>query len=289
MEIPKSAGKVSLDSLSHIRAEPLTPQTRYSTDEALLYHENIEGHRIDYLWRPNLEHRRLFVLFSGNAMRSRNDPPVFQRWSWASHFPGSCLYVSDPTLYLSRDIGLAWYSGTAKFDPLPFVAQRILDIAAQIGIARENIFSYGSSGGGFAALRLAAITEGIGAISVNPQIQIRHYEMLGSTDRYTRTCFGNIDRIEASLRYPDRFDMLAHVDALRQRRVIYIQNTSDTHHFNIHYTPFCASMGTSTDANTTEGLFRRLLFDDPGGHAKAETPEVFKVTMDIVTREFAPA
>ena len=174
MEIPKSSGKVSLDSLSHIRAEALTPQTRYSIDEALLYHETIAGHRIDYLWHPNLEHRRLFVLFSGNAMRSRNDPPVFQRWSWASHFPGSCLYVSDPSLYLHPDLGLAWYSGTEKFDPMPSILQRALDIAAQSGVPRKNIFSYGSSGGGFAALRFAAITEGIGAISVNPQIQIHN-------------------------------------------------------------------------------------------------------------------
>lgn len=117
-KIPKAAGKVSLSSLSHIPQFEINDQINCDLKTPTLYLEKEGKHRIDYLWQPNLEHDRLFVLFSGNAMRSKNDPPVFQRWSWSKHFPGSCLYVSDPSLYLSKDIGLAWYSGADTFDPL---------------------------------------------------------------------------------------------------------------------------------------------------------------------------
>lgn len=290
MQIPENAGKVSLNKLAHIAVEELTEETQFATESARLYHEEVDGFRMDYLWSPNpAQKQRLFVFFSGDAKRDKNDPPVFQRWSWSSHFPGSCLFVSDPSLYLAPDIGLAWYSGTKDFDPLVVVAERVARLAKQLGIATRDIFAYGSSGGGFAALRFAALVEGIAVITINPQILITQFRPLHHVKRFAKVCFDLDDPIKAAKLYPDRFSILEHVEALKQRRIIYVQNISDPHHVEEHFRPFCAAMGASTEANLTNGKFRRIMFDHPDGHSKAETPEAFSAILDIATMDFSPA
>ncbi|WP_218240971.1 hypothetical protein, partial [Pseudomonas sp. 2822-17] len=55
-----------------------------------LYTYKYEGFEYDFLYKPSQE-KRLFVLLSGSANRSKFTPPVFQRWSWAEYFPGHCL------------------------------------------------------------------------------------------------------------------------------------------------------------------------------------------------------
>ena len=81
-------------------------------------------------------------------------------------------------------------------------------------------------------------------------------------------------------------DLMHHVEQLKDRNIVLIQNTLDTHHYEKHYKPFCAAMGVSADANINEGRFRRILFEHEGGHSKAETPEVFDLAMRIVQEKF---
>lgn len=214
-------------------------------------------------------------------MRKRNNPPVFQRWSWASYFPGNCLYVSDPTLHLDDNIGLAWYAGTEDFDPLPAIADVVREICLQLEINAGQVFTYGSSGGGFAALRMGEFLPHSGAVAVNPQIIVTDYEMK-SPDRYLNLCFSGRSRATAIREFEDRLSILSHTDRLRSQRCIYIQNTLDAHHYEHHFVPFCAKMGEEPVANTTAGTFRRLLFAHPDGHRKAETQDMFDAAMNIV-------
>lgn len=288
MQIPSNSGKVTLDKLAHIAREELTDATEFPADAPRLYQGVSDGYRMDYLWSPNPEHKRLFVFFSGDARRGTNDPPVFQRWSWARHMPGSCLYVSDPSLHLAPDIGLAWYSGTSTFDPLKAISALMARLVARFGFTPENIFSYGSSGGGFAALRFGALNDGIGVITINPQIVVSAFEPASHLKRYAKTCFDGMEPQQAVAAFPDRFNMLENVEALRKHRLIYVQNTMDVEHYDDHYLPFCKAMGAPSTENTTEGNFRRVLFEHPEGHTKAETPEAFATVLEIVTRDFSP-
>jgi hypothetical protein len=152
MSVPKQAGKTTLVQLNELNSFALKQCECIEGGIQGLYQKRIMGFQFDYLYQPSI-HKRLFVFFSGSAQRSKINPPVFQRWSWAHLFPGHCLYVSDPSLFLNDKLGLAWYSGTSGFDPMPIIAQEVKNLALSLDINESSIFSYGSSGGGFAALR----------------------------------------------------------------------------------------------------------------------------------------
>lgn len=100
-----NAGKTSLDELRALPRSEWHEGANLPLEGPELFHSTRAGLTYDLLWSPKPGAKRLFVLFSGDAMRSKNNPPVFQRWSWAPQFPGHCLYVSDPTLLMAPSEG----------------------------------------------------------------------------------------------------------------------------------------------------------------------------------------
>lgn len=279
--IPTKSGKTSASTLGNIRTLDVTSGADFQLGETALFRCEVARQRYDYLWQPKPNATRLFVLFSGDAKRDLYEPPVFQRWSWADHFPGHCLYVSDPMLHMSPDIGLAWYSGTESVDPLEVITQHVLGILPQLGLVSADVTAYGSSGGGFAAIRLTTKHPDISAIAINPQTNIAKFAYK-TPDLYARTCLNRSDRHRALADFPERMDLLSHVPTLKQRKLILIQNRLDLHHYDDHYTPFCRAMGCTGEENLTEGNLRRILFDHEGGHGKAETPEAFATALWIL-------
>ncbi|MFN3525824.1 MAG: glycosyltransferase [Paracoccus sp. (in: a-proteobacteria)] len=276
--------KTSSAALSEIAVVDLAVQEPKS-DVSSLMTETVGGHRFDYLWAPKPGAERIFVLFSGDAQREKNDPPVFQRWSWAPHFPGHCLYVSDPMLHMHPEMGLAWYAGTEDLDPLEPIIRRVLEMTRLTGLQARDVVAYGSSGGGFAALRMVAMLPEAAAVAINPQTNIVRFKW-ASPDFYARICLNQPDRDAAMAAFPHRLDLGKHVKELRKRRLVLIQNRVDTHHLNKHYIPFCREMGATPNENRDSGLFRRILFDHEGGHGRAETPEMFAAALDIVRSNF---
>jgi len=281
MAIPEFSGKIGADRLANIRAEALGPSTDYDMAAPVLYHETVAGQRFDYLWYPNPAHRRLFVFFSGDALRKKNSPPVFQRWTWARHFPGSCVFVSDPSLYLHPDLGLAWYSGTARFDPLPVIADRINALAARIGVSQADIYAYGSSGGGFAALRFAALQDAAVALAINPQTNISLYTS-SNVQKFYDICFAGMSPDDILRDFPDRISLFASLDKLRGKRLLIAQNTEDTHHLRTHFRPFCAALGVAADHAPQDPVLHRILFTVEGGHAKAEDSTTLQSIIALV-------
>ncbi|NYS26472.1 hypothetical protein HUK65_15915 [Rhodobacteraceae bacterium 2376] len=281
MKLPAQPGKVTLAELSALQDIQAPAGDAMPQEAPCLFHETRDGLRFDYLWHPRPGSGRLFVLFSGMMNRKKGMvPPVFQRWSWADHFPGHCLYVSDPFLHLDDRVELAWYAGTAACDPMVQIIETARKIAAPLGIPAQEIYGYGSSGGGFAALRLAAMMDGANAICINPQTDVTKYQASGK--RYLKIAFGAEDRQTAAALVPERVTLAHYRTRLRDCRIIYIQNVLDRHHYDDHYQPFCRMMGQDSAENDTRGNFRRLLFSHEGGHKRAETPEVFARAMSIV-------
>jgi len=279
--MPSPSLKISGLSLQHLPTHDLADLEANLPDEAALMHLDVQGLRHDFLWQPSAcATQRLFVLFSGDAVRGRNAPPVFQRWSWADRFPGHCLYVSDPTLHLDRHMGLAWYAGTRDLDPLDAVASVVRRLSARLGLGEDRVVSYGSSGGGFAAMRLGLKLPELTMVAINPQTVVTAYHQK-AVEKYLRICLGMTDRAQALAAWPERLSLLASIDRLRGRRLVYAQNTLDTHHHQDHYLPFCAALGVDPQP-CDHGPMRRVLFADPGGHNKGETPQVFAQLMHAV-------
>ncbi len=130
-------------------------------------------------------------------------------------------------------------------------------------------------------MRMAALFPEINAIVINPQTVITDYEFK-NVERYLRICYDGRNRGEAIRDFPERLSIIENIESLKRSNIIYIQNVLDTHHYEMHYKPFCAALNASWDENRTDGNFRRLLFSHEAGHKKAETQEVFQEAMKII-------
>lgn len=235
-----------------------------------------DGQRFDFMWRKKPGADRLFVFFSGAIDRSKYQPPFFHRWSWAPKFPGHCLFFSDPELWNSPNVGLAWFAGNRSSNHLENIVNLISTTASALGISNDKVWMYGSSGGGFAALMAAAHLEGASATCINPQISIRNYYK-PFADRYFISAFGT-DNPEAI--FDARFDVLCHVEKLRNRRIIYAQNTTDTFHYKNHFSVFSALMKEGIHGGNAS-LYEEVIFSLEGGHNAIESGSVFD---DILSR-----
>lgn len=281
-KITNKASKVSLAQLGNIpRTEWSISSTLASNQPQLFYFEH-QGLCYDFLWSPKNTTDTLFVLFSGNAQRQNNTPPVFHRWSWTNFFPGHCLFVSDPLLNLDTELGLGWYIGTADTDATTIIAGLIDDICSRLKIDLRNVYAYGSSGGGFAALRLLNFLPTVAAISINPQTCVLNYY-----DRFVKKFlevgFGGMDAQNVALMHSDRINLLASLQNLKNRRILYVQNKLDNHHLTNHMMPFCEALGVSWETNMESDSFKTLIFEHEAGHKQAETSEIFhKIMNDVI-------
>lgn len=279
---PISSGKVSGTMLTDMHRSVWTDNSYISNDPTLYTYET-DGRRFDFLLRPKeVGSDRLFVLFSGDAMRKQNAPPVFQRWSWANFFPGHCLYISDPALYVDERIGLAWYSGDRNVDYLEVIASLVRRISEKLGVQENNVYAYGSSGGGFASLRFLHFMSDAKAIVINPQTSVVKYEKK-SVERYLSICLGCKSREVALEKFLDRIDLTQFPDRLIGRKIAYIQNEQDVHHVLEHYGPLMGCLGLEPHHAPNHLIVPRFHYSHEGGHKAAETPEVFNQVMQKIT------
>lgn len=283
IQVPKNSGKTPASALDDMKRISLKDFMSDMREPAMVKFS--DGLNYDMLWQPKADASKLFVMLSGDAMRSKYEPPIFQRWSWAPFMPGHCLYISDPTILLSDKMGLAWYSGTQDHYPCERIADLIKDMVEKLKIEYKDVVLYASSGGGFAALKTATFLQGVNVVAINPQTDISKFDAK-SVERYFNEAWGYSSRKEAMSNNSERFSLLNEndVNALKQNNVIYIQNTVDTHHYLEHFSPFCRYYGIAP-VDGKFGNFSIMLFEHEGGHKKAESPEVFtRALNNIVNR-----
>lgn len=274
VQTPKNAvdkaGANSLEKLERISLESCAIPRELRRG---LYSYTVDPFCYEFIYNPG-EENRLFVLLSGYADRERLTPPIFQRWSWQRYFPGHCLYIADPSLHLDKNLGLAWYVGTKKASVLPSLVELITQVAERIGVDSNDIILYASSGGGFAALKLAALMPEVTSVVINPQTDITRYDNR-SVERFLRICFEGAKREEARLAYPERLSVFADIDRLRNSKIVYAQNLIDPHHISDHFLPFSDAVGLDEQFGYCSQNIQSVFFKNEGGHAKGETTEIF--------------
>lgn len=282
--VPTGLSKVSAGRLDQIPKFDMDWPTLSGPLVRGIYSFTTAGLEHDFLFSVG-EKDRLFVFLSGDAPRHKFQPPVFQRWSWAKTVPGHFLAISDPVLKLSDDIGLGWYIGTDDLDPTETLVSLIAKVASSVGVTPQDIYFYGSSGGGFAALRLAARIPESTAIVINPQIVVTDYASRG-VQRFLDRHFGGLNPSEAIRAYPNRFSVLPRCGELSERNnVLYVQNTLDDHHFKTHFQPFAAGAGLSASNGHRTKRAEVMFFEEPAGHSKAEprdmVPAIINRALDL--------
>lgn len=236
-----------------------------------------DGEQYDFIVDPKPETGKLIVFFSGDAKRKSFEPPVFQRWSWASKFPATCVYVSDPALYHLENLGLAWYAGYQGGDYLQHIWSVVDSLLPRFGVTPGSVYSYGSSGGGYAALRSARYSADLQVVAINPQTDLWRYP-LKFTSRLARASYGvkNLRDVEPEEHY--KFSALDPQVVARAKRIFLAQNQHDTEHYENHYSPFIEF------ANTTPHAHKLVtkVFMDESGHAGGENKETFQEILEFM-------
>ncbi|MBE1424572.1 hypothetical protein H4684_001204 [Desulfomicrobium macestii] len=209
-------------------------------------------------------HRRAsksMLVFFNAALSSRTSDVKLPAFSGtrAPHATDACvLMVSDPGLYLDRDIRLAWYAGASGMRLQEDMAKVLRHIQDVLSIARMVL--YGASGGGFAALYYAPFLRNAIAVPCNPQINLLIYSP-GILGRYLRTAYGYKGAPSAfeSADIPDRPTVRIRPEHVRGSRIVYLQNALDARHFNREFLPFLHEQGFSRGRGVVEVHSDRLV------------------------------
>ena len=211
----------------------------------------------------------LLVFFSGARDPNKSVLPYYNRWSWADKMPGSCLYISDPTFNINpQDLKLAWYIGTEKHDWMQSILKIIKKIIETMGIKEDNVIFYGSSGGGFAALKAVGLLNNGVAIAINPQTDILKY-VPAHVDNYLKIAFNcKAEAVPDSVK-KERFSVFSGLVRSRKAKFIILQNLQDSFHYKNHYLPLCSYLGLPPEDSKDQKEIKRYntwIYDCESGH-----------------------
>lgn len=188
----------------------------------------------------------LTVYFHGATDRSRFSMPRYERLRTMPTLGlGPVMFLSDPCLDLDSRMMLSWYVGNEELDLHRTLARMVESYAHQKGI--EKVLLVGNSGGGFAALQLAAYLEGTRVVSFNPQIQIdRYVPRIATTAHWA--LFGRDTVSDDPVQAP-RMDLIERYRRIGfDQDVVMIQNPGDDMHHTNHFLPFQEAFHASENA-----------------------------------------
>jgi pimeloyl-ACP methyl ester carboxylesterase len=190
----------------------------------------------------------LVVTLHGALNRARTVLPRFERVRSISELGLNVLAIGDPTLDLDPSLTLGWYLGSREVDLHARIAEVVSSFSDALSI--RKVIVLGSSGGGFAALHLAALLPEATVLVMNPQTDVRRYHSAFSR-RALRSIFGADAALgESALRRISVLERFA--TTTNPGRVRYIVNSGDLHHVKEHAEPFWESIADRpVDLETT--------------------------------------
>lgn len=196
--------------------------------------------------------------------------PLFTGAALSQDLPTNRVFFMDPSLYLADDLFLGWHAGNRKQPRLQWAIRGILN---RLIPETQRTVTFGSSGGGFAALYYAASRQRAVAVPVNPQTNIARY-IPSLVARYGQRAWG--------LEGPDALNQMTAITDLTRlyqassTRVFYVQNKNDASHMEGHFLPF---MGALPEPHQ---VFPVLVDGKAGHHPpdKAITKSVLSAAVD---------
>lgn len=210
------------------------------------------GHPIDIRHEPR-GFDTTTVFFHAALTGKKYTFPFFSGAGISAGLPTNRIFIMDPSLYVSHDLSLAWFAGNHKQPRLQYAIRGILKHLAP---PEQRMVTFGSSGGGYAALYYAANREGAVAVPVNPQTNLANYNR-GAVARYARLGW-NLSGDDALKKIPAVTD-LTRIYRTPGKQVLYVQNVNDRTHMQGHFEPFMRALPAGHDV-------RPVLVDGKVGH-----------------------
>lgn len=201
-------------------------------------YEGIQSYRFGELTLPVASiagsGETLHVSFHGALDRGKYALPRFERGQSLRGLGLNQLVFADPTLDLDPNLALAWFLGTESQDLHEEIAQFVKERMTALGITK--VVLSGSSGGGFAALQVAAFLPESQVLVFNPQTSVTSYHPR-LAQKATDLVFPGLDLTQTPVRV--RLEAAARYRHLGSRTdIVFVQNDGDTHHSTEHREPF---------------------------------------------------
>lgn len=209
----------------------------YPVKKPATYAITVRNNTFNFLFKPHAT-KKLLVMLPGAVNKTK--PFDFQRSEWLADINCNVISVNDPTITPTNEPNIGWFQGRYHSYAIPDLCVLIKLIARKLNIAHEDVLIFGSSAGGFSALQLADELPNSKVFAINPQIY---------TNLYNKTHFNRIreysyygaSRKEVFADYSERIH--ASIDfSKRTQPVIIQQNTEDSHHLDVHLTPYLDSL-----------------------------------------------
>lgn len=156
---------------------------------------NYKNVRFDCLITPYNKTKisKLFVIFSGSRNPNKDFIPMFKRWSYYEFIDAIVLNIADPMFNIFEDLSLGWYYGTKSESYIEYLSQIIIKISSLLNIGVNDLYLFGSSGGGYVALQLSMYIKNATHIVINPQISINRFHYAKEFTRITGINLNDID------------------------------------------------------------------------------------------------
>ncbi|WBA10854.1 accessory Sec system protein Asp2 [Salinivibrio kushneri] len=190
------------------------------------------GDEIAFFYKKETEKPIINIWFPGAYDRKKGERQ-YQRHSWTRSFEGSFLIFDDSTINSDNDLKIGWFQGCDN-RLIEKVKKVIEEAIVFLGFEEHDIRLFGSSAGGFAALKLSEYFKKADALVINPQIYVLNYYKSHVKEMLRYSYKKNIDELSG-----DDISKLSYFYSPdREGRIFYFQNTYDVTHIKKHLNKF---------------------------------------------------
>lgn len=228
------------------------------------------------------------VIFANGAIdlaKGKDFREIFQRRTWARGIDAHCLFFSDETTDITKDIRIGWGQGTEDHYYLASVARAVRDVSERLGIQTgSKRFYYGSSAGGFQALMLGAMDEGSTVITNNPQTVWTEYDFDVPVQRVLDSAYGGKTRDEVMELYPERVSAVrAFLHHQNVPRIHYLVNAASAQDIDVALPGLLNGIGELGDLLSEPSLSVHYYWDRKLKH----DPLLKQATIKLINRFLA--
>lgn len=259
------------------------------SESPALYNIKIDDYYLNIFFNPIISSDKLYVLSPGYLERKIYTHPYFQRLSWTESINANCIIITDPTLSLHDDIGIAWFQGKRKKFALPLIVKVIDKFRSHLNVPKKRVIFFGSSAGGFASLMMSSLMNGASCVVNNPQTNVLNFRE-NIVDKMLERCYSGLTKSEVMANFLPRLSVVNFFDANKNiPNCIYIQNVSDVEHYNDHFIPFLTHLGilfsSSDKRNSFDNIIVKLYKNEDSKHNPA-VYSFIKPYFDLAEKEF---
>ncbi len=212
----------------------------------------------------------------------------FQRYSWSKDVDYSFMSVLDPTIHERNELEIGWFQGKHTNYILPKFINLLKKIFGKNGVKEDDVLFFGSSAGGFTALKLSNFFPSSKVIVINPQIYINRYYK-SKFEQLVKYSYDGMSNLEIEDRFNKRISV--NIDfSKRIAPIYYYQNSEDKHHLIHHLKRYLETLdkkiveqvtiGDELDSNKKMHI---IAYSDVN---KKHTPPNKEETLEIIDRAF---